>query len=631
MLAWIICLLLSGIFLCLTIYSFFMNTKGNFERIFVFLICCGFFVYFPHYLQTYSIINAILANIVNLLQIITVNSNSYEELQATIPSGMLFHICILIRGIVHVFCPLASAYVVFSFVYRNIRKIRLKLVCRGRRNIYVFSCFNENAEMIMKDIYANDKKAVFVLYENDKIPQEIDYTHIVNIKQSMLTKAWNINLRHKDIYYFNIYEEGDKNINKGLELINAYAGEKRQEHIHIYIFSEVPEIDDMILDTGDKGNIDIRIIDKYRLAAYKLLMEKPLYHVIRPEKNVLSVLIVDFGKIGREILSAALWNGQLLNVRLKINIITKEKEKNINYIQMYYPEVLDGEYDINFWEVDIDSVECESLLKAHCRDTNYVIVCRENDSLNLQTALFLRKYFYKADGCYFNKPFIALYINSDERNIAIKNIREKNVRYDLYPFGSNMELYTYQELIESKLENLARNVHLAYAEIFQVGKVINIKEELRNYNRLEVTKKSNRAAALNLQYKLWQIGYEYTEEDVADERNELVDYLKMDELEDLARVEHDRWMAFYRTEGWSAISIEEAKTEGYQKLSNNGKSALLMLHPDICPYEEIKGRCEMLSREDTTKFDKLLIQYIPDIVGDKWGVMGKKYKIRKLK
>ena len=300
-------------------------------------------------------------------------------------------------------------------------------------------------------------------------------------------------------------------------------------------------------------------------------------------------------------------------------------------MNMYYPEVLNSGYDINFFEANIDSVECESILKTHCNDANYIVVCRENDNLNLRTALFLRKYFYKMNHNYLNKPFISLYINSNERNIAIKNIKEKNIRYDLYPFGSDMELYTYQELIESKLENLAKNVHLAYAEIFNEGTSIDLKKELQNYNKLEVTKKSNRAAALNIQYKLWQMGYEYTEEEHVDEIEELRIYLNGEDIEEFARVEHDRWMAFYRTEGWSTVSVEDVKTEGYQRLSNNGKSTLLMMHPDICPYEEIKSRCEIIGREDTTKYDKLLIQYIPDIIGDKWGNMSKKYKIRKLK
>lgn len=629
MFVWITCIILATIFLGLTIYNFVINTKGNFERIFAFLVSAAFFSYLPHYLMEYSVLNAILGDVVNVLQIITVNSNSYEMLQDTIPGGPFFHFCI-IRGIVHVFCPIASAYVVFSFIYRHMRGIRQKLICRGEKNIYVFSCMNENAEMIIKDIYINDKKAIFVLYENNENLESVDYKRVINMKQSILSKALNINLNHKQIYYFNIYEDGDKNLNKGLEMMKAYANSDLQEHVHIYIFSEMPDIDDLMIDAREKGSVDIRIIDKNRLAVYKLLMEKPLYCTINGEKQILSILIIDFGKVGEEILKAVLWNGQLRGVQLKINILTKDSENIKNSIQMYYPEILDEEYDISFHETDIDSIECESILKKYCQDANYIVVCRENDDLNLRTALFLRRYYYKLDRRYSNKPFIALYINSDERNTAIKNIKQKNVQYDLYPFGSNMEIYTYHELIESPLESLAKNVHLAYAEIFSNGKAINVEEELRRYNKLEVNKKSNRAAALNIQYKLWQMGYEYTDMECQNECEELKHYLYTEDLEEFAKSEHDRWMAFHRTEGWSAVSIEDAKTKGYQSLSDNGKSVLLMMHPDICPYEDIKSRCDKLGREDTTKYDKLLIQYIPDIVGDKWGNMSKKYKIRKM-
>ena len=201
--------------------------------------------------------------------------------------------------------------------------------------------------------------------------------------------------------------------------------------------------------------------------------------------------------------------------------------------------------------------------------------------------------------------------------------------YNLTPFGSLDEIYTYEILVDSDLEKLAKNVHLAYEEIFSDGD-INVKEALKRYNVFEVNKRSNRANALHIRYKLNTLGLDYTNDPNANEvRPE--DFYTEEVLENMSVSEHNRWMAFLETEGWLPAEKNEViayRESGISKGRHNCPA--LKMHPYICAYEELKDLSLELEGKDTTVYDKELIIRIPDILGDKWNSSKKKFKIIKM-
>ena len=80
-------------YLCLFV-SFILLIQNKFRKIgnvFLGVLLAGFIIYLPHYIQFNSIINIILSDLINLLQIITINSNSFEALQFTLPNNGLFN------------------------------------------------------------------------------------------------------------------------------------------------------------------------------------------------------------------------------------------------------------------------------------------------------------------------------------------------------------------------------------------------------------------------------------------------------------------------------------------------------------------------------------------------------------
>ena len=152
---------------------------------------------------------------------------------------------------------------------------------------------------------------------------------------------------------------------------------------------------------------------------------------------------------------------------------------------------------------------------------------------------------------------------------------------------------------------------------------------LERYNLFEVNKSANRANALHIRYKLLMLGLDYTDDPEAQEV-ELSDYLSDEVLEKLTFAEHDRWMSFLDSEGWEGATVAQSKAYQASGISRGRHNCpLLKMHPYICPFEELTACSDALGLPDSTVYDRELISRIPDILHDKWNVLGKKYKIIK--
>ena len=145
----------------------------------------------------------------------------------------------------------------------------------------------------------------------------------------------------------------------------------------------------------------------------------------------------------------------------------------------------------------------------------------------------------------------------------------------------------------------------------------------------EVNKRSNRANALHIRYKLNLLGLDYTDNENA-EAVDLNAYLTDDVLKKLAISEHDRWLTFLQSEGWTTSTKADVvayRESGVSKGRHN--CPLLKMHPYICEFDKLEDLALDLEGKDTRVYDYELIKKIPDILGDKWGIAKKKFKIVK--
>ena len=583
---WYICLCLGALLMIWAGRAALNKKRGDLRTgiALLWLLAATFALYIPVFFDSYDPLAALFANTVNVMQVISLDADYlafYDLICTSISAAPLAKLYLLLLGVLHVVLPAAVALTAFTFLLHYITNVQTLFADRRGGDAYIFSELNEESENLARDIRA---------------------------------------------------AHPDANLNDALFLLGGLTGrdEAIQRREHLYLFSEQSEVETMI-DSAEKGCVDIHLIRKSRMAVYHLLDEHPLYRGAKD--GCISVLLCGYGRVNRALLRAAAWCGQLDGYTLKINVVCAGAEAAEKSLRADCPGLFSGRYNICFYEGGSLEDVREQILR-HCGDSTYVSVDRGDDSGNIEAALFLRRLFYGVGGDFTNAPELFAYVAGVNKYDTVTRLMTpetnaaKRRSYDIVPFGGSHEFYTCRVLVDSPIEKLAKNVHLVYEDIFSDGE-INVEAALERYSTFEVNKQSNRANALHIRYKLALLGLDYTDRADAEEVR-LEDYLDAPGLERLTRAEHDRWMAFLESEGWQEASVAESMAYQRSGLSAGRHNCpLLKLHPYICPYDELKERSDALGLPDSTVYDRELIARIPDILHDRWGVAGTTYKIIK--
>ena len=635
---WIICVIISVIMIILSVRAYLNKNIGSLRVIFVlvFLFIATYIIYLPVYFETYGLLSGLIGNFVHVLQVITIDADIMEFYNVII-KGLGDHIFakayMILLGILHVSLPTVSAFTAVTVLFRCFSSMQLFFANSCKKPMFVFSEANECSLQLAKSLERIKCDIVFANSTEDSLNNENDSRHSFIFKEESISELNIRSKRGKEIYLFCISEDEDVSLSYTLQLIEKLSKIKdtEQEHIHIFQFSKHQDFS-VFIDSADKGLLDVQCINEYERLIYNLLNNYPLF---KYAKSDIHVLLHGLSQINIVALKAIAWCGQLSGFSMKISVVGINIQDKINELKLYTPGLFTNRYNINFYDCKSENDIIE-VISEKCFDANYIIISEDSDNDTMNRGILLRRLFYKLNNEFSFCPPIFCYIKELSKFNIVKNLStaesnpKRKMSYDLIPFGSLNEVYTYESLVDSELEKLAKNVHLAYEEIFSDNE-IDVKEALKRYNIFEVNKRSNRANALHIKYKLNLLGLDYTD-DAQAESVQMKDYCTEEYLEKLSISEHDRWMAFLETEGWIPSTKEDVylyRESGISKGRHN--CPILKMHPYICEYEKLKDLSLDLEGKDTTVYDEELILRIPDILGDKWNVAGKEYKIIKLR
>ncbi len=101
--------------------------------------------------------------------------------------------------------------------------------------------------------------------------------------------------------------------------------------------------DERRIEDPDKLNkrITLFVVNRYRSSVYHLLMNKPLYTALSDGSKELRLAIFGSGRVGTEAFLGAYWCGQMFGRKLKITVVSAEKEEHfINRINHINSEIL---------------------------------------------------------------------------------------------------------------------------------------------------------------------------------------------------------------------------------------------------------------------------------------------------
>lgn len=478
----------------------------------------------------------------------------------------------IVINVLFILMPILTTGAILAFLSDIFIKFKFKIV--QKKDLYIFSELNEKSKMIAIGLKEKNNGAIiFSCSKNSK----------ANVKSVIVEeKITDINIKNTKNFltFYAISSDEEANVNYALELIQKY---KNRDNTKIYVVNRTFEAP-VILDSVDKGKITVEIINETEREIYNLLDTKPLYE--NAINHTISVLVVGCGKVGKEFLKNATWCGIIPGYAYKATVIDIKADEIKENIKLEAPEFLDN-YNISFFNADIKSNKAIETIKQ-VGDINYILVAMENDDKNLETAILLRRLFLRL---YNRKPSISLWIKNEYKQEQVTNlVNERNISYELNAFGSIKDMYYDNLILDSKIEKLAKQVHLAYSPK---------DTEFKEYNKREYFKRSSRANALHIKYKIYSVLKDKFTDDMK-ENQKLLKSMYSDEIEELLIMnEHDRWNAYERSIGYCLASIKEVKE--YYPETGRHENSLACLHPALVENDKL----DIISNE--------LKEFIPDI------------------
>ena len=426
-------------------------------------------------------------------------------------------------------------------------------------------------------------------------------------------------------YYF-IGQNEDENMQQCLEVMENLKAAKRdnEDDVELYVFSSTVE-SELLLNKANEGTIKARRINENRNLIIDTLLHDPIFDHAIPtgkilpdgtEEKLLSILIVGLGRYGTELLKALTWSGQMLGHRLKIHVIDKDPACEKRF-RMHCPETMlisdrikelghyidgESEYEIFFHTgVDIDTIDFYDVLNDVGQVTS-VYCTLGQDEINIETAVRLRTFYgrrHQADPT-LNIPSINAVVYSTEKNEALaatsgeSQVGEKQPSltdskgndYGIRFVGSRRLRYTLNIIEQPVLERQALLCHLCWADTAD-DRIASIKD----FNRVEYYRRSSLASAVHARLRK-HLGYTFTN----------VEGLEGEELartqarnHQLSILEHRRWNAFVRSEGYVAPDltrnnegeIVEIGPDGRPVFKQLAKSDMIKLHRCLIPFGEL--------------------------------------------
>ena len=262
-------------------------------------------------------------------------------------------------------------------------------------------------------------------------------------------------------------------------------------------------------------------------------------------------------------------------------------------------------------------------------DPTYIVVCLGNETLNLETAIYIRRKYGIADGLPHIHSLID-YKRIEEQitpNLCVSDWKYNTEHrkfestpicsFEIKTFGSYEDTYKGLRIGASYRDCLAVAVNAANRGITAVDSKYNAEWLTDLYNQVGFYKDYSDAFAVSIPYKLWLLGLELVD-DGAGEVSDLENILEAN-IDRLHKNENKRYEAFMRSKGWTQLMPSEVRNA---RMGNK----LQKKHARIDPqYTE---ELEQMTGRDFSKEDVRTIRNLPTIIRIANALYGKNYSVR---
>ena len=476
------------------------------------------------------------------LQTFTVNINAKDIFSAILNSPDYSMLYFAVTSVLMIVCPILTLSFILSFV-KNISAY-IRMLFSFRLDWYVFSELNAESIALARDIRKNHKKSAIIFTDVFSKEEEASYELIeqargfgaICFKKDIVTINFKLHSKRAQLILFAIGKNETENTDQALKLIDAY---KDIENVRLFVFST--RIDgEILLTKADKGKIKVRRVNEVRS-----LVNRQLYNSgfklfekakLMPDgTKKISAVVIGLGQHGTEMLKALAWFCQMDGYRVEIDAFDMD-EKAEERFAATAPELMSEDYN-----GVIIPAEAEYTIRIHSgmdvttkafadaisslTDTTYVFISLGTDEANIRAAVDMRMLFERIE----IKPTIQAVVHNSDAKKALNGITNyRGQAYNIDFIGDIEDSFSEDVILNSELEADALRRHLKW------GKEDEFWQYEYNYN-------SSIASAIHSKARIAQgiPGAAKKEEELTDEEREIIE-----------KLEHRRWNAYMRAEGY---------------------------------------------------------------------------------
>lgn len=583
----------------------------------------------------------------------------------------------MLAATLYLLAPVFTLGVVLQYFSNTFERLRMRL--KKKHDLYIFSELNTRSLEIATDMWSCAKKAgrrleIVFCCSDKKDGVNTDQEKSARKLNAVLLPEEIIHVRlnsqRRRVNYYIISEDDDANVDQTLKMIHdmtsgsAWYTKQRlcQRNVTLHCYATNAEAE-ILLDAKDKQDLKVVLVDEVRDAVYEQLYEYPLYmnqmKTGGAKQNTLTLLIVGGGKAGCEFLKAAVWSGQMISYKLNIHLFDLEGTNLQERLEEECPELLaeGGSYQICIHEGDVFSSIMQNELDA-LGQVDYCVSALGDDERSIRAAVWMRRHFCAKTG--YTKPFICAYVQSLAKKMAVSELSENTRRktslsYGIVPFGCGGVYYGNESDAAFVLEYLGLGVQSHYFRLNRGSDAESRRYAVQNFYEKQGNRRSSIANGMHISTKLWEMGYGILR--VPEKGEELECYRRCVKPVDFAEIlsslseteraayynlEHERWMAYVRTEGWRLSSnggrtlaeiracyelyCEEFKNQNYLAKMHPALVPIDSDDPSVATLQQVDDMIVQVNREkglgeyypDYVQSDVELVDHIGEIVSGVW-------------
>ncbi len=571
---WKIFLLVAATIFIFSVVTTFICSKKRYRSgkvlkpstiLFIGVIFSSIVLFIPIYLNTFKttdcgFFETVLISIHNMISLFVVNGE-FDNIIVNLSSlsGWVYNGYTILFSILFVLAPLLTFGFVLSF-FKNISAYK-KLITHFKSEIFIFSELNEKSLALAQSLYNGNKKRFFVFTDVFEKEEEENYEFVesakelgaICFKKDIVTIDFSFHSKKSSINFFAIGKDESENISQALNII---SNKKYNENTNLYVFSNQVESELLLshaFNEGKASGVKVRRINEVRSLISRTLYENGYQNIFeKAEENIdengvkrINALIIGMGRHGTEMTKTLSWFCQMDGYEAEINCFDSDINAEQKFISLC-PELMDeyhngvdidgeAKYKITVnSNINFDTKKFDDLIKALPK-TTYVFISLGDDQKNISMAIKLRMLFAR-DGIF---PAIQAVVHNSDKKDALEGIKNfKGQDYNIDFIGSIKSSYSEKVILGLELESLALKRHLKWGDE-------------KDFWQYDYNYKSSTASALHyiMKCKCKISGIEK----LPANRSE-------DELWAIRKLEHCRWNAYMRSEGYVFSNNSKDKT-----------------------------------------------------------------------